>query len=265
MSLRGFSLPAGLKNGLICFLYIRPTPAHFNGGFHYNLGMNEPRPSYPRILPVGDAALTVEFGDQIRPDLNNKVYALERAINLSTLPGIVEMVPSYRSLLIAFDPLSSDLPAMKERIAALLPLLNEGEEVPSREVEIPVRYGGANGPDLAFVAEYNQLTPQEVIQLHTSRTYPIYMMGFTPGFPYLGGMDLRIAAPRLETPRTLVPAGSVGIAGEQTGIYSINSPGGWRIIGRTDMKLFNPTSETPFLLAPGDRIRFVAVGEGMLP
>ena len=133
--------------------------------------------------------------------------------------------------------------------------------VNSRTVEIPTLYGGENGPDLSFVAEHNGLTVEEVVRIHSSRDYPVYMMGFTPGFPYLGGMDGRIAAPRLNSPRTNVPAGSVGIAGEQTGIYPMESPGGWQIIGRTETTLFDPNHEKPFLLAPGDQVRFVPVNE----
>ncbi len=228
----------------------------------YNLDMiSTSSINYPRILPVGDAALTVEFGNQINLLINQKVYALERALLAQELNGLVEMVPSYRSLLVTIDPLSNDVMTLKKKIEDILPSLQEETELPFREIEIPVRYGGEEGPDLDFVAQHNGLTTQEVIEIHTSRIYPIYMMGFTPGFPYLGGMDDRIAAPRLETPRTLVPAGSVGIAGEQTGVYSIDSPGGWRLIGRTDKKLFDPTQEDPFVLSPGDRIRFVPVKE----
>lgn len=218
--------------------------------------------TYPRILPVGDAAFTVEFGNKIDIKLNRKVYALEHAIHQANLTGIIEMVPSYRSLLVRFDPYQSPMSVVQDQITNLLSSVTLGNESLHREIEIPVRYGGENGPDLKFVAEHNDLTPQEVIEIHTSRTYPVYMMGFTPGFPYLGGMDTRIATPRQATPRKLVPAGSVGIAGEQTGIYSINSPGGWQLIGKTDLKLYDPESETPFLLSPGDRIRFVPVEGG---
>ncbi len=130
---------------------------------------------------------------------------------------------------------------------------------PPRRVEIPVCYGGEYGPDLAFVAQHNHLGEAEVIRIHSAREYPVYLMGFTPGFPYLGGMDPAIAAPRLNTPRSRIPGGSVGIAGEQTGIYPVDSPGGWRIIGRTDLRLFDITSEPPFLLAPGDVVSFMPV------
>ncbi len=230
--------------------------------FQYNHGMNDTRITYPRILPAGDAAFTVEFGHQIDLELNRKVYALETAIQQASFTGVVEMIPSYRSLLVRFDPYQCPQSQMETQIENLLNSLTMTGESQHRVIDIPVHYGGEAGPDLEFVAQHNQLTIDEVIEIHSSRIYPIYMMGFTPGFPYLGGMDTRIAAPRLETPRTLVPAGSVGIAGEQTGIYSIDSPGGWRLIGKTEVKLFDPKSETPFLLSPGDRIRFVPVKGG---
>jgi KipI family sensor histidine kinase inhibitor len=132
------------------------------------------------------------------------------------------------------------------------------EETP-RRVEIPVKYGGEEGPDLGFVAAHNHLSEAEVIRMHASHEYPVYLMGFTPGFPYLGGLDPAIAAPRLSAPRSLVPGGSVGIAGEQTGIYPQDSPGGWRIIGRTRLRLFDLTRDPPFLLAPGDIVVFTPV------
>ena len=224
--------------------------------------MNDTKITYPRILPAGDAAFTVEFGNEINIDINRKVYALEHTIQQAQIPSVMEMVPSYRSLLVRFDPYINSQLEMEELISNLLPSLVVNDESLHREIEIPVHYGGEDGPDLKFVADHNGLTPQEVIDIHSSHTYPVYMMGFTPGFPYLGGMDPRIATPRIKRPRLRVPAGSVGIAGEQTGIYSIQSPGGWRLIGRTDLQLYDPESETPFLLSPGDRVRFVPVEGG---
>ncbi|MCD4751808.1 MAG: 5-oxoprolinase subunit PxpB [Anaerolineaceae bacterium] len=222
----------------------------------------ETKTTYPRILPVGDAALTVEFGNSIHSDLNKKVYALEQVLKQRELPGLVEMVPTYRSLLIHFDPFINTFETMKPKIQEFLLNLQPVRLQQRKIIPIPTVYGGEFGPDLPFVAEHNHLTIKEVIQLHSSRDYPVYMMGFTAGFPYLGGMDPRIAAPRLEVPRKETPAGSVGIAGNQTGIYPITSPGGWRIIGRTNQKLFNPDEENPFLLSPGDIIRFVPIEVG---
>ena len=224
----------------------------------------ETKTTYPRILPVGDAALTVEFGNSIKPDLNEKVYALERVLELRALPGLVEMIPTYRSLLVHFDPISDTFETMKAKIQGFLLNLQPIQLLKRQIISIPTVYGGEFGPDLPFVAEHNHLTVKEAVQIHSSQDYRIYMMGFTAGFPYLGNMDPRIATPRLEVPRKETPAGSVGIAGNQTGIYPITSPGGWRIIGRTGQKLFNPDEENPFLFSPGDIIRFVPVEVGVL-
>jgi KipI family sensor histidine kinase inhibitor len=216
---------------------------------------------YPRIVPVGDAALTIELGDIIDLAINQRVFMLEQALQTTPAIGVIDLVPTYRSLLVLFDPCQVDFQSLSQHINDKLRGLSDEQGQHSREVNIPVHYGGENGPDLAFVAEHNQLTSREVIEIHTSQLYPVYMMGFTPGFPYLGGMDERIAAPRLASPRTLVKAGSVGIAGQQTGIYPIDSPGGWRIIGKTEFALFDPAADQPFALSPGDLVRFVPLQE----
>jgi inhibitor of KinA len=212
---------------------------------------------YPFYKPVGDSAILAVFGDAIDLAVNRRVHALDRLFAAEPFEGLIETVPTYTSLLMYYDALRVDytqaLAEMRRRVGKL----QDTGEQPARLVEIPTRYGGEYGPDLDFVAAHNRLTTDEVIKIHTGRDYPVYMMGFTPGFPYLGGMDERIAAPRLQTPRTRVKAGSVGIAGSQTGVYSIDSPGGWQLIGWTDAVLFDPASEQPFLLAPGDIVRFV--------
>jgi len=212
----------------------------------------------PRYLPAGDQAVVVEFGNQICIDINRKVYGLLSALHKKRVPGIIEMVPSYRSLLVYYRPdvLSWQL-LLQEMEDAVLELA--GPE--GRYWEIPTLYGGAAGPDLAEAALYCGLKPEEVIDLHSEGEYRVYMLGFTPGYPYLGGMDPKIAVPRLKTPRTETPAGSVGIAGNQTGIYPVTSPGGWRIIGRTPIKLFDPLRQPPVLVQSGDTIRFVPVTE----
>jgi KipI family sensor histidine kinase inhibitor len=221
----------------------------------------------PRILTAGDCALVVEFGDAIDPGLNREVRELWRAIEHAGTRCIVEMVPTYRSLLVYYDPLQ--LPAgagagkaegvewLKDRLLEINEHKSEGEVEEPRVVELPTVYGGEFGPDLGFVASHNGLTEAEVIEIHSSTSYLVYMMGFSPGFPYLGGMSPRIAAPRLHTPRTAIPAGSVGIAGEQTGVYPVESPGGWRLIGRTNVRLFDVHRDPPFLVEAGDYIRFV--------
>ncbi|EAX48248.1 Allophanate hydrolase subunit 1 [Thermosinus carboxydivorans Nor1] len=214
-----------------------------------------------RILPAGEQAIVVEFGQAIDPDINRRVHQLGRQLAGQKLPGIIEVVPTYRSLLIYFDPLIITRQTVAEQAMALLASGNTAEtgDSKARIIHIPVCYGGEFGPDIGFVANHNGLTEAEVIEIHTSVPYLIYMLGFTPGFPYLGGMSPRIATPRLEKPRTRIPAGSVGIAGTQTGFYPIESPGGWQLIGRTPVKAFDPQAATPFLFAAGDYLKFYAV------
>jgi KipI family sensor histidine kinase inhibitor len=218
-------------------------------------------PMQPRFQPAGDSAVLVTFGTRIDAALNRQVHALARRLGDSTLEGVGEAVPGYASLLVHFDLLRLDYDAVVGWIRQNL-ADDAGLKLNPRRVEVPVVYGGEDGPDLAFVAEHNHLTIEEVLTIHSGRDYPVYLMGFMPGFPYLGGLDPAIAAPRLATPRSRVPAGSVGIAGAQTGIYPLESPGGWRIIGRTPLKLFDLTREPPFLLAPGDLVRFVPLANG---
>ena len=213
----------------------------------------------PRFLPGGDEALFVEFGDEISPELNRRVRNLKLAIEKQRIPGIIESVPAYCSLLIYFEPLQVHPKELREILFRLSQQPLESELSKPRLIEIPTVYGGEYGPDLEFVASHNKLSVNEVIQIHTGTPYLIYMIGFLPGFPYLGGMSARIAAPRLDTPRTRIPTGSVGIAGTQTGIYPAESPGGWRLIGRTPLKVFDPTREPPALFQAGDYLKFVSV------
>jgi len=210
-----------------------------------------------RFFPVGDSALVVEFGDEIDPAINRRVHALTRLLSLDPLDGVAECAPTYRSLLVRYDPLALDYRAVAEWAQSKLSRAESLRPEGVRRIEVPTVYGGTSSPDLEFVAQHNGLSPQEVIRIHSGAEYTVYMMGFTPGYPYMGKLDPAIAAPRLETPRTRVPAGSVGIAGLQTGIYPIDSPGGWRIIGFTPLALFDPNREPPFLFAPGDAVRFV--------
>lgn len=216
---------------------------------------------WPRLLPAGDAAVLVQFGKQIDVSINRQAHALAGALLNDPLPGIVELVPGYATLMVHYDPAVLPYEQVTEWLRRNLSQ-REVLSFQAREVEIPVVYGGEYGPDLEFVAAQNGLRIEDVIRIHSSPAYLVAMMGFTPGFPYLIGMDPAIAAPRLETPRVRVPAGSVGIAGGQTGIYPLDSPGGWRIIGRTTLRLFDLQREPPFLLAPGDIVRFVPVARG---
>ena len=216
----------------------------------------------PRLLLAGDSALVVEFGDEISQEVNRKVHALADALGKSSLPGLGAAVPTYRSLLVHYDPLRLSCDEVKAFVSEVLKECEERPPPKPRVVEVPVVYGDEFGPDIEFVAEHNGLSVEEVISLHSDATYTVYMLGFAPGFAYLGGMPEAIAAPRLETPRTLAPAGSVGIAGEQTGIYPIATPGGWRLIGRTPLKLFDPERDPPTLLKAGDLVRFVPAMDG---
>ncbi len=218
-----------------------------------------------RFLPAGDSAIAVEFGREIDLNINNQVAAMrtviEAAIDEGKLKGIVELVPTYGSLLVVYDQLAVGYAGLIEQLKILAEGL-EGVEIPDREVvEIPVVYGGEYGPDLGIVAQLNSLSEDEVIKRHSEAEYPIYMLGFVAGLPYLGGMDKSIAAPRKQTPRLKIPAGSVGIAGQQTGIYSVESPGGWQIIGRTPLKLYDADREKPILLRAGQSIRFKPITE----
>jgi len=210
----------------------------------------------PRIHIVGDRGLLVEYGDRIDPVVNKKVISMAIVLEHDALAGVVEIIPSYLSLLMIYDPSVTTASALQESLISLERRLTEIEFPPPKTVEIPVCYGGEFGPDIEFVAESNNLTVDDVIRLHSQPAYQIFMIGFSPGYPYLGGLPREIHTPRLKTPRTRVLGGSVGIANEQTGIYPVTSPGGWQLIGRTPLTLFNPERSNPFLYRAGDRIRF---------
>jgi len=213
----------------------------------------------PRYLVAGDSALVVEFGDTIDPAINRRVRELFLAVEQARIAGVRDLVPTYRSLLVSYDPRQTTFDSLQPQLEKLEGGLLNADLPPPRVVEIPTAYGGVFGPDLAFVAEHNHLTEDEVIAIHSGTEYLVYMMGFSPGFPYLGGMSARIATPRLKTPRTAIPAGSVGIAQQQTGIYPVESPGGWQLIGRTPVALFDPLRVPPAVVEAGDYIRFVPV------
>jgi KipI family sensor histidine kinase inhibitor len=214
-----------------------------------------------RFLLTGDTSLTVEFGNEISETINSKIRAFSIALSQSDIPGIVETVPTYRSLMIHYDPEVIRYDPLVDKLRGLLGGLDQITIPPSDVLEIPVLYGGEEGPDLDFVAKHNGKTQEEVIKIHTSTEYLIYMLGFTPGFTYLGGMSDEIAAPRLKTPRVKIPAGSVGIAGSQTGVYPIDSPGGWQLIGRTPVRMYDPGRETPILPQAGQYIKFYAIDQ----
>ena len=216
-----------------------------------------------RLLPQGEGGITVELGDAIDPAVNARVHALARTV-AGRLPGqVLEVVPSYASLLVIFDPLAVPRARLARRLEALArEITGAVAEPPRRVVQVPVCYGGELGPDLAEVARLTGLSPEDVVARHSAPVYRVYLLGFTPGFPYLGGLDPRLACPRMDSPRLVTPAGSVALAGLQTGIYPVESPGGWRVLGRTPLRLFDPAPDAsrPFLLAAGDGLRFVPVG-----
>jgi len=215
--------------------------------------------SPPRLLPAGDRALVVEYGATIDERVNARVRGLASMLNAVTHPGILETVPTYRSLMVHYDPLRLAVSDLERILRDADAGLADEPVLERRTVEMPVVYGGEFGPDLADVAAHHGLSEDDVVAIHAATDYLIFMMGFMPGFPYLGGLSPRIATPRLSTPRTAVPAGSVGIAGHQTGIYPTDSPGGWRLIGRTPVRLFDASRTPPVLFEAGDYLRFMPV------
>lgn len=217
---------------------------------------------YP-IYPCGDCAVTLQIGAEISEQVNREVVCALNALRKADIIGVVELVPTYTSICIHYDPAMLSYETLQRTIGQIkINLSEDNQEATGRIVEIPVCYGEEYGPDLSFVAQHNGLTPEEVIKRHSEGEYLVYMLGFLPGFAYMGGMDASIACPRLESPRTKIPAGSVGIAGTQTGIYPLSSPGGWQLIGRTPLKMFAiHGDQTQFALSAGDRVRFVPITE----
>mgnify|MGYP001174092196 FL=1 len=218
------------------------------------------------FYPLGENAVLAEFGTSINETVHKKVRAAARILDNHKQQWMIEYIPAFTTIAVYYDPMKcyaeikggNLLPYqfVCQTLQTLWSGLNPEKMSQSRTVDIPVCYGGEFGPDLAYVAKINGLTEEEVVQIHSSREYVVYMIGFSPGFPYLGGMSEKIAAPRKKTPRLAVPARSVGIAGMQTGIYPLESPGGWQIIGRTPLELFRPQKSEPSLLKAGDRVRF---------
>ena len=212
-----------------------------------------------RYLPSGDCAICVEFGNEISPEINAKIRAFKIALEKENIAGIVETVPTYRSLLVVYRPEEILYKELTEKFDGIMGAMGNILIPPPTVIEIPVLYGGEMGPDLENVALHNHKTTEEVIKIHTSEEYLIYMLGFIAGFPHFGGMSKEIATPRLKSPRVKIEGGSVGIAGEQTGIYPVASPGGWQLIGRTPLKLYDADREKPVLLEAGQYIKFRSV------
>ena len=216
----------------------------------------------PTISPVGDCAISIDFGQVIDPKINRQIRQVIEQIKVLQLDGIIELVPTYCALLVQYDAM---VYTYSDICKILEPTLQESVTDSANElvtiVEIPTVYGGEFGPDLGFVASHNHISEDEVVSIHSGTDYLVYMLGFIPGFTYLGGMDPRIATPRLSSPRTLIPAGSVGIAGEQTGTYPSDSPGGWQIIGRTPVTMYDMSKKQAALLQAGDYVRYVSINE----
>ena len=214
-----------------------------------------------RILTAGDSALLIEFGKEINPETNRKITALVQLMREQHIEGIVDVIPAFCSLLINYDPRVLSYEELKERMEHLLKMETKTEATRKRIFEIPVCYGGEYGPDIENIAEHAGLSVEEVIKIHSSKDYLIYMLGFLPGFTYLGGLDERIHTPRLASPRLKIRAGSVGIGGSQTGIYPLDSPGGWQLMGMTPVRTYDPERQTPILVEAGDYIRFIPIDE----
>jgi KipI family sensor histidine kinase inhibitor len=215
----------------------------------------------PAFRIMGDRAFLVEMGDQIDPSINEKVRELFLKLDRRPLEGVLELVPSYRSLMVVYDPLRTGFERLREEILRLHQAADPSLVPQPRTLSVPVVYGGEHGPDLEWVAGFHKISPEQVIALHTGTTYRVYLIGFMPGYPYLGELPEALATPRRQTPRTAVPQGSVAIAQRQTGIYPVQSPGGWHILGWTPIKLFDANQWPPTPLEMGDRVRFFRIQE----
>lgn len=212
----------------------------------------------PRLLDCGDAALSVDFGDAVDLALNARVMALDKALQAHPFPGLVECVPTYRALMVHFDPLTTDVAALQARILALAAAPPAVAE-PRRRWRVPVAYGGIHGEDLDDIAAHAGLSPAAFIEAHLAPVYTVMMIGFLPGFSYLGGLNPRLARPRRKVPRPIVPASSVSIGGAQTAVGSVAGPSGWHLIGRTPALPFAPRREPVFLFESGDEIMFTPI------
>lgn len=212
-------------------------------------------------IPAGDSAFIIKAGDDISPETNAKIQSMLVAVEKRKIRGILDLIPSYNELTVCYDPLIIDYTALLNQLKQCAEAAVTASLTAKTHIHIPVLYGGEYGPDLSEVARLHDMTEKTLIEKHTAPDYPVYMLGFTPGFCYLGGMDGSIATPRRASPRTKIPAGSVGIADKQTGIYPIDSPGGWNLIGRTPLVLFDKNKVDPFLINAGDILHFYAVSE----
>ena len=214
-----------------------------------------------RILTAGDSSLLIEFGNEISPEINRRIAAVVELMREQHIEGVVDVIPAFCFLLVNYDPRVAGYEKMKKRLESLVRVDIKVGQTKRKIFEIPVLYGGEYGPDLASIADHAGISEDEVVLIHSSKDYLIYMLGFLPGFCYLGGLDERIHTPRLSNPRLRIRAGSVGIGGSQTGIYPLDSPGGWQLMGMTPIKTYDPEREIPILVEAGNYIRFVPIDE----
>ncbi|QTN00448.1 5-oxoprolinase subunit PxpB [Sediminibacillus dalangtanensis] len=216
------------------------------------------------FFPLSESAILIDFGEPISVEKNMYIHQLTAALNAEPFPGFIEVVPAYTTLTVYYDPLAADSSnpyhhtcTRIEHAAHTL----KTDKLETKTIELPVCYDPEFALDITEVANHNGLSPEEVIERHTTQVYHVYFIGFAPGFPFLGGLDSTIATPRKQSPRRETPAGSVGIAGRQTGVYPIDIPGGWQIIGRTPRQLLHLNDRSPALLQPGDKVRFHAISK----
>lgn len=226
-------------------------------------GILSPPPAW-RIVPLGDRCLIVEFEPRVAEEINRRARALAHRLLVQPPLGVVDVVPAFCTVAVyyrpeRFGPGAAPYQQLRLQVEAVLRAGLESAEAPAREVRVPVCYGGEYGPDLDEVAQACGMTPAEVVLAHAASDHVVFMLGFSPGFPYIGGLDPRLSVPRRPTPRTRIPAGTVAIARDQSAIYSFETPGGWNLIGRTPMRLFDPLADPPCRLQAGDRIRFVPI------
>ena len=216
-------------------------------------------PPLARFLPASDQSLLVSFGEAITLQAHQQVVRLLRLLEAEPVAGVRNLHPGYASLLVKFDALHLEHDELEAALRTYLKRLDHVPVSEPRHIEIPVSYGGEFGPDLEDVCGLQGMTPDQVVELHTASTYVVYFLGFVPGFAYLGELPEALVTPRLAVPRRSVPAGSVGIAGSQTGVYPFSTPGGWRLLGRTPIQMFQPESHALSFLSIGDRVRFVPI------
>ena len=212
----------------------------------------------PRIRPSGDSALVVEFEERIDPAVSARVLDLDRGLAAAPPEGVLETLPTYRTLLVRFDPLRTDVAALEAELLSRAARAR-GDAAPGRLWRVPVAYGGAHGEDLDSVARERDMTAEDVVRIHSGTVYHVYMIGFVPGFTYLGGLDTRLHLSRRIDPRLKVPGGTISIGGQQAAVQSIAAPSGWHLLGRTPLRVFDMRRDPPFLIAPGDRVAFTPI------